>query len=99
MCTRNVEFRRVITAPTVGGIAGSLCAVTTASISTPATVTPAASGRVRSLLRDTVGFMPAAARLLWRHWPVLLAFALGGTLARELLIEFTPRFTAWGGGL
>jgi hypothetical protein len=54
---------------------------------------------VRIALVETFGFLGTWLRLLWRHWPVLLALALAGGLARQLLISQTVDASKWRDGL
>src|SRR5262245_36014103 len=56
-------------------------------------------GSVRIALVETFGFLGTWLRLLWRHWPVLLALALAGGLARQLLISQAVRASTWREGL
>lgn len=50
-------------------------------------------------LKETVGFFGTWLRLLWRHWPVLLALAFAGTIARNLLIDQAYNASSWRDGL
>ncbi len=54
---------------------------------------------VRIALFETFGFLGTWLRLLWRHWPALLALALAGTLVRQLLIRQTVDASRWREGL
>ena len=64
--------------------------MTSLAVSTEPSLTdaPTAPGRARFALAlaETFGFLGTWLRLVWRHWPVLWALALAGTIARELLL-------------
>ncbi len=48
---------------------------------------------------ETFGFLGTWLRLLWRHWPSLLALALAGGLVRQLLLSQTVDASKWRDGL
>ena len=75
--------------------------MTSLAVSTAPSVieTPSEPGRSRVALGETFGFLGTWLRLVWRHWPVLWALALAGTIARELLLERAFEASAWRGGL
>jgi hypothetical protein len=74
--------------------------VTSLAVSTDPSVidTPSEPGRTRLALAETVGFLGTWLRLIWRHWPVLWALALAGTIARELLLDRAYEASAWREG-
>lgn len=47
-----------------------------------------------SALREAVAVVGTAARLLWQHWPVLVALFLAGIVAHELLIRLAVEASA-----
>jgi hypothetical protein len=77
--------------------------VTSLAVSTESSVieAPAEPGRTGLALAfaETFGFLGTWLRLIWRHWPVLWALALAGTIARELLLERAYAASAWREGL
>jgi hypothetical protein len=75
--------------------------VTTVAVSTEPTVIEAGRepGRIRVVFGETFGFFGTWLRLLWRHWPALLALALAGSIVRELLLDRTFEASKWRDGL
>jgi hypothetical protein len=75
--------------------------VTTVAVSTesPGLASGRERGAVRNALADTLGFLGTWLRLLWRHWPALIALALGGGLVRQLLMSQTVDASKWRDGL
>ena len=57
---------------------------------------PAGTG---AILRETVGFLGTWLRLLWRHWPALIALGLAAGIVRQLLIDVTVEAARWRDGL
>jgi hypothetical protein len=51
------------------------------------------------VLVETFGFLGTWLRVLWRHWPSLLALALAGGLVRQLLLSQTVDASKWRDGL
>lgn len=47
-----------------------------------------------SALRDVVAVVGTAARLLWRHWPVLVSLFLAGIVTHELLMRLAVEASA-----
>lgn len=76
--------------------------MTSLAVSTEPSLTdaPTAPGRTRFALAlaETFGFLGTWLRLVWRHWPVLWALALAGTIARELLLGRAYAASAWRQG-
>jgi hypothetical protein len=74
--------------------------VSTVAASTEPVITAAREpGSVRIAVVETFDFLGTWLRVLWRHWPVLLALALAGGLARQLLISQTVNASKWRDGL
>jgi hypothetical protein len=75
--------------------------VATVAVSTEPSVIVAGRepGRLRIALKETVGYFGTWLRLLWRHWPVLVALGFAGTIARELLVDRAVQASAWHEGL
>jgi hypothetical protein len=53
-------------------------------------------GALQRTWDDATGLLMLTMRLLWRHWPVLLALALAGTLVREWVREAAVEATDAG---
>ncbi len=58
-----------------------------------------APARIGAILRETFGFLGTFLRLLWRHWPALLALAVAAQILRQLLIDVTVEAARWRDGL